>query len=242
MTLVLAHARAWTLELVRYPGYVVPTVLLPALFFLVFGASARGPAAALGMCSFAAFAVVGVAFFQFGVGIAAERESPWETYLRTLPVSPLERLGARLLSAAAFAAWSAALVVAAAVVTTHPALPVVAWAELALVLAFALVPFSLLGVALGYWVSPRAALPLANLLYLGLAYAGGLWFRPSQLPGPVAAVSVYLPTRRLANVLAGVVSGTPWPAADWGVLAAFSLAFAAAALLGYRRDEGRRFR
>lgn len=241
--LVLAHARAWTIELVRHPGYVVPTVLLPALFFLVFGASSRGgPSAALGMCSFAAFAVIGVAFFQFGVGIAAARESPWERYLRTLPVSPLERLGARLLSAALFATWSAALVIAAAVGVAHAGLSAIVWAELALVLAFAIVPFGLLGIALGYWVSARAAVPLANLLYLGLAYAGGLWFRPSQLPRPVAAVSVFLPTRRLADLLAGVVAGAPWSAIDWGGLAAFSLAFALAALLGYLRDEGRRYR
>ena len=34
------------------------------------------------------FAVIGVAFFQFGVGIAVDRASPWEAYLRTLPVGP----------------------------------------------------------------------------------------------------------------------------------------------------------
>ena len=32
------------------------------------------------MASFAAYAVLGIAFFQFGVGIAAEREEPWESY------------------------------------------------------------------------------------------------------------------------------------------------------------------
>ena len=70
------------------------------------------------MATFAGFAVIGVAFFQFGVGIAIDRASPWETYLRTLPVGPLVRLAARLLSAAVFACAAALLLVVTAVATT----------------------------------------------------------------------------------------------------------------------------
>ncbi|HET8758142.1 MAG TPA: hypothetical protein VFM58_19125, partial [Solirubrobacteraceae bacterium] len=165
MSLVLAHARASALELGRYPGYVVPTLLFPAMFFVFFGSSARGYVATLGMCSFAAFAVIGVAFFQFGVGIAVERGSPWETFLRTLPISPLDRILARLACGAIFAAASAAIVVAVALALTDAALDPVRWLELAAVLVAAIVPFGLLGIGLGYWATPKSALPIANVLY-----------------------------------------------------------------------------
>jgi ABC-2 type transport system permease protein len=194
------------------------------------------------MCSFAAFAVIGVAFFQFGVGIASERETPWERYVRTLPVGAGVRLGARLLAAAAFAAAAGVLVIASALASTDAALSPLRWLELATVLVLGLIPFGLLGIALGYWAPSRAALPIANLLYLGLSFGGGLWIRPSRLPHAVAQVSTYLPTRRLANALLGVVRGSPWHARDWLALLGFSLFFAGAAALGYRRDEGRRFR
>jgi ABC-2 type transport system permease protein len=242
MRLAALHAKTTTLVLLRYPGFSVPTVLFPAMFFLFFASPARGHAADYALCSFAAFAVIGVAFFQFGVGIAAERASPWELYLRTLPVSPGTRIVARLLSAAVFAGAAAVLVVAAALLSTDASLPPLRWLDLAVVLALGIVPFALLGIALGYWASPKAALPVANVLYLGLSYAGGLWIRPSGLPDPVAAVSSYLPTRRLANVLLGIVAGSPWPLRDWLALAGFSGLFATAAVIGYRRDEGRRFR
>ncbi len=95
MRLALLHARLMTLELARYPSYLVPTLVLPSVFFLFFIPATRVDAPA-SMATFAGFAVIGVAFFQFGVGIAAERDTPWETYLRTLPIGPAVRLGTRL--------------------------------------------------------------------------------------------------------------------------------------------------
>jgi ABC-2 type transport system permease protein len=242
MTLALAHARTLTVELLRQPAYLVPTLAFPAVFFLFFAAPATGVAADIRMATFAGFAAIGVAFFQFGVGIAVERSSAWEAYLRTLPVTASARLAARLLSAAVFAAAAAAVVVAVATAVTPVSLSTAAWLELAATLAAGVAPFALLGIAIGYWAPPRAALPLANLLYLVLSYAGGLWFRPERLPRVVEDVSPFLPTRALADVLAAAVLGglPPWRA--WWALAGFAALFGLLALWGYRRDEGRRYR
>lgn len=239
--LAAAHAWASTLELLRHPGYVVPTLVFPAMFFLFFAAPAKGVDATVSMCSFAAFAVIGVGFFQFGIAAANDRISPWETYLRTLPVGPGTRFAARVAGAGVFAAASSAIVVLAAVATTPASLDAAGYSELALVLAAALVPFALLGIALGYWATPRGALPLANILYLSLSYLGGLWTGPGTLPHAVEHVSSYLPTRQYGEVLWNAVAGTFEPA-RWLVLAAYGVVFAAAAVQGYRRDEGQRFR
>jgi ABC-2 type transport system permease protein len=240
MRLALLHARALTLELVRHPAFVVPTLAFPAVFFLFFAAPAPAEGANARMATFAGFAALGVAFFQFGVGIAVERASPWELYLRTLPVGVGARLAARLLSASAFALAAAALVAVVAVAATPVALPLPRWAGLAAALLAAGVPFALLGIALGYWVPPRAALPVANLAYLALAYAGGLWIPADRLPRAVAAVSRLLPTRALADALTAQAAGSlPWR--PWAELAACALAFAGLAAVGYRRDEGRRY-
>ena len=242
LRLVHAHARALTVELARHPAYVVPTLAFPALFFLFFGASAPTAGAPERMATFAGFAAIGVAFFQFGVGIAAERASPWEAYLRTLPVSAGVRLAARLCSATLFAAAAAGVLVAVAVAATPVALAPARWAGLAAALAAGTVPFALLGIAIGYWAAPKGALPLANLLYLGLSYAGGLWFPARDLPGAVGSVSPYLPTRALADALVAPVRGAPPPAGPWCALAASTAAFAALGAWGYARDEGRRYR
>lgn len=240
MTLAFAHTRAMTLELLRHPAYVVPTVAFPAVFFLFFATADDDPNQR--MATFAGFAAIGVAFFQFGVGIATERESAWERYVRTLPVSALTRLTARVLSAAIFATAAAALLVAVATASTRVDLPAVRWAELAAVLVVGTVPFACLGIALGYWAPARGALPIANLLYLGLSYAGGLWFAPKHLPSAVAGISRFLPTRALADALSEPAHGGAPPWLSWLALAGFSLLFGVLALIGYHRDEGRRFR
>jgi ABC-2 type transport system permease protein len=239
---VLAHARMQVLELLRYPAYLVPTLVFPAAFFLVFGRPGGRDEATVEMATFAGFAVIGVAFFQFGVGIAVERSSPWERYLRTLPVAPSTRLAARVFAAAPFATAAAAVTFGAALASSDPSLPASGWLELAAALVLGLVPFALLGIALGYLAPERGALPIANLLYLGLAYAGALWLRPERLPDGVAAVSPYLPTRSFSDALAGIAVGDAFRPASWLRLAGFAAAFGVVAAWAYRRDEGRRFR
>ena len=241
MKLVLTHARALTLELLRYPAFVVPTLLFPAAFFVIFVPSGHGDPA-IGMATFAGFAAIGVAVFQFGVGIAAERASAWEAYLRTLPVSPATRIGARVVSAAVFSSATAVVVVGVALATTSPALTAARWGELAATLLIATAPFALLGIALGYWAPQKGALPIANVLYLGLSYAGGLWIPPSELPRFVAGLSPLLPTRSLADALAATATGHPFAAGPLARLAVFAVLFAALALWGFRRDEGRHYR
>ena len=241
MKLVLVHARAATLELLRYPAFSVPTLAFPALFFLLFVASRGDRDATLLLASFAGFAVLAVAFFQFGVGIASERESAWERFVRTLPLPVGVRLAARLVSGMAFGLATAGLVAATAVASTDARLTSSRWAALGAALALGAVPFALLGIALGYWASPRGALPAANLLYLVLSFVGGLWTTPAKLPSGIESLSPLVPTRQFGNVLWGAVEGHLWRAADWLLLLAWSVLFAGLAVWGYRRDEGRRY-
>ncbi len=242
MNLVFAHARIQALELVRYPAFVIPTMVLPALFFLLFAAPRANPANAETFTAlYAGFAVLGVAFFQFGVGIAAERASPWELFLRTLPVAPLARFASRLLVALAFAGGAALCVVLVALAVAPVELAPARWSALVAALLLGGIPFGLLGIAIGYAVAPRAALPLANLFYLLLAYAGGLWTRPSALPDRVATISPLLPTRQWADVLSAAVTASALSLTAIGGLAAYTVLFGVVALAAYRRDEGERF-
>jgi ABC-2 type transport system permease protein len=242
MRLVLLYTRASTVELLRYPAFSVPTLAFPALLFLLFVAPRPDADPDLLLASFAGFSLLAVAFFQFGVGIAVERELPWERYLRTLPVRVRVRFAARSLSAVLFGLASAGFVAITAVATTDAALPATRWATFAAALTFGSVPFALLGIALGYWVSPRGALPIANILYLVLSFAGGLWTTPKHLPSAIASVSPLVPTRQFGNVLWGATEGHPWQARDWLLLLLWTATFAGFAAWGYRRDEGRRYR
>ena len=244
MKLVFAHYRAITLELLRTPAYSVITVLLPGLIFLFIGPSLGDDvqAANVIMASFAIFAILGIAFFQFGVAIAQERESPWEAYQRTLPVSPATRFAARVLATLSFGLAAVVFVVVLALLTTPATLPAVAWLRLGLSVIAAGIVMSLFGIALGYSASPKAAVPIANLLYIGMSFGGGLFLPPQQLPDFFEPVSRVLPTRQFGELAWSAVLGLDWPAASWLWLAGYAVVFTAAAFYAYRRDEGRKYR
>ena len=239
MRLAWLHARTATLELLRYRSFSVPTLLFPTAAFLVFGRRIHAPANVL-MSYYAAFAVLGVAFYQFGVGIAAERVLPWTAFVRALPVSAAARFGARIMSALAFALASATLVVVVAVATTPVQLDAGDWGRFALTIAAGSVPFALFGIALGYWLSPKGALPVANLLFIGLAYAGGLFgHHAPAIRAPCPVVDLPAERRPASGVRSRPESGA---AHAWPATSSDAEPLAAAASLGYRRDEGERFR
>jgi len=243
VSLAALHARSAIVELLRQPAFTVPTLGFPSLFFAFFavpGFGAELPEVATAL--YAGFAVLGVAFFLFGVGIASDRASPWDRFLRTLPLSPATIFTGRALSALAFGGASAAVLVAVALLTISPRLSLASWLGLALALASGAIPFALLGIALGYLASPRSALPIANVVYLVLSYAGGLWTEPARLPQAVETISVALPTRAYGDALAGAALGTGPPVRAWLVLAAYTVGAGLLAGWAYRRDEGQRFR
>jgi ABC-2 type transport system permease protein len=240
--LALVHARLETLELGRYPSFVVPTLLFPAMFFLLFVVPGVSDANADAfMASYVAFAFLGVAFFQFGVGIAAERASSWALFLRTLPASVFTHLAGRVVSALVFSIASGAIVVAVATSLTSARLDGLEWLALAGSLLLGVIPFALLGIAIGYLVRPKGALPVANVLYLALAYAGGLWTGAARLPDAIAGMSNALPTRQWADIVIAAATGrAPTPGSVLG-LVAWTAVFGIAAVWAFRRDEGARF-
>ncbi len=244
MKLLWTHVKVDLLELRRRPAALFPSLILPGLLFLFMGApQARDRTSANWiMTAMTVFAVMGITFFRFGVGIAADRVSPWEITLRILPLAPGVRFAARVLVALVVALAAVALMVGLALLLTPAGLALGGWLRWGLALLLGSVPLALFGIALGYWASPRAAVPLANLFYIVLAYTGGLWTPPHLLPDLVARISPYLPTRRYAEVAWAPVLSRAWEVEDWLWLLGYAVAFGILAIWGYQRDEGERYR
>lgn len=242
MRLALSYARVETIQLARYPAYSLPTLVFPALVLLVFGRQLeRGEPERL-LVGFGAMALLTVAFFQFGVGIATSRATPWESYLRTLPAGAATRLAGKVMSALAFSVGTIAVVTLVATTAFDARMPLWRYAVAMLGLLLGSTPFALLGVAFGYWLPPRAAVPIANLAFLPLAIGGALWARPTDAPHWADVASQALPTRSWIEVLDSIATGdAPLPLHHVGALAAWTVAFGALARWGYRRDEGERF-
>lgn len=232
-----------TIELLRVPAYSLPTLALPTMLYLFFGLgySRTQEMARYSLASYAAFAVIAVALFQFGVGLAIDRISPWERYVRTLPISNTVRFVAKIASAALFASTTAALVITAGVLFGHVSMPLGYWVTFIAALGIGGIVFSTMGMALGYWVKPKAAVPTANLLYLPLAFIGGLWIPPQFLPTIVADISPFTPTRQYGELVWASTSGAAWQWSSVETLFIYAVLLTAVAIAGYRRVETERF-
>jgi ABC-2 type transport system permease protein len=247
MNLVLLHTRYVALETLRVPIAIVGTVMFPVLSFLFFVVPFRSvsgdPTAATAAASqLALFAVFSVCLFSFGVGVAEDRSTPWEPFVRTLPVGAGPRVLARLLNGVLFALIGLVpLLVVAALLTEATVSPVEGVLGLA-ALAVAGTPLLFMGVAIGYSLPVKAAVPVAQVLLFPLAFGGGLFIPPDGFPDWLDAVSRALPTRAGRELIISATTGSALPATALPVLAVWAVAAGVVAVWAYRRDEGRRFR
>lgn len=223
--------------------YLITTVLFPSMFFWFFGVpnAQQEPAALTMLGSFSAYAVLGVVLFQFGIGIAQERGTPWSAYLRILPAPSWVGFFSRIVSGLFFAA----IAVVGVIWTASQYTPVTLSSEklapfLGLLLAGSL-PFGLMGIVIGLTCKAQSALPVANLVYLPLSFAGGLWLPPNALPKTVQDISPYLPSRMYGDLVWSSLLGIEQKTESlWGLIA-YTLIFFTVAIYLVRREEERSY-
>ncbi|WP_370402081.1 ABC transporter permease [Sulfitobacter sp. JB4-11] len=232
----LSAESALTLRILfRQPGFWIPTVLFPAMLYAFFGANSGGRQwAANAMASFAVYAVLGVGFFQFGVSVAQDRESPFASWQRTLPGHAAYQWISRILASLVFIAIAVVLVVLLALLMTDTRLEAAAWLRLAFVCMICSVTATFMGIALGSVSSARAAVPVANLVYLPLAYLGGLWVPPVAMPAAINAISQWTPTRAMGELSWAAINGTAWDAGYLSLLLGWTLAAAAVVIVAQK--------
>jgi ABC-2 type transport system permease protein len=240
------HARYQFTETIRVPIAVIGTMLFPSLsllFFVVPQSFAKDPAAATtATAQLAVFAVMSVCLFNYGVGVAEDRALPWDSYLRTLPVGPSPRLIGRLLNGLAFIVLGLVPLVLIAWLFTAATLAPSRLVLTAASLLIAGLPMFAGGISIGYSMSTKAALAVAQSLLLPLAFAGGLLLPPETFPGWLNLISMWLPTRAGRDLVVSATTGVGLPGTTLLVLAGWTLITSSLALGAYRRDEGRRFR
>jgi ABC-2 type transport system permease protein len=234
------------LKQLRMPAYAIPAITFPVMFYLLFGVLFGGSRAAGSttvatymLATYGTFGVIGCALFGFGVGVAVERGQGWMTLKRATPMPPFAYFTAKLVMASLFGAIIVLLLSAVGVAFGGVSLPASTWVTLVSILIAGTVPFSALGLALGYFAGPNSAPAIVNLVYLPLAFASGLWIPIEMLPGAVKSMAPFLPPYHLAQLaLAAVGAGRGAPV--WShvlALAGFALVGLALASVAYRRDE-----
>lgn len=193
--------RAW-----RTPAFVLPSLLFPVLFYLLFGVLlGHGQAPQYLLATYTVFGAMAPALFGFGVQLAMDRENGLLTLKRALPLPPAAPLLARLLMAVLFAALICLLLMAVAVLLGGVALQPLQVLQLLAVAVFSALPLGAIGLLVGSLVSGSAAPAVVNLVYLPLALLSGLWLPLAALPTVFSTLAPLWPTWHLAQLALPVV-------------------------------------
>ena len=169
----MLEARAQFLTVARTPGFTIPTLVFPLMFYVFFGVvmgfSPVAPTFLL--ATYGVFGLMGPSLFGFGVGFATERDSGALLLKQTTPMPVgaylLARVGTALLFGMAIVLGLFLLGAYAAEVTLHRW----QWFALAGVVLSSVIPFCALGLAIGSWVKAQSAVAIVNLVYLPRAHS-----------------------------------------------------------------------
>lgn len=237
LRLILAHWKLQTLYQLRAPSFVVPVFVYPVLFYLYFAESEANSEALANrfLVSYSLYAFLGATLHQVTGSIAEDRRRDWAPYLRTLPYFQWAELAGRFLSALLSAILATLLVAAVAVGISPVTLSLRDLVTLSGAIAFGFIIFFALGTALGYLLNPRAALSIALLIFLSLAYVGGLWTSPHTLPEWAQRLSPLTPSRMWAELSWSATIDHSWSFRNWFGLLCYGAVFVVAAIYGMKR-------
>ena len=233
----------------RVPAFSVTNLVLPIVFFTFFGLPVarlvRSDGVSVGaylLASFGAYAVGNVMVYGFGIGVANERGMKIDRLMRASPLPPLVFMLAKVLTALVFSLIALVLLIGYGIVVGGIHQTPAVWATIILRLLAGSLPFIALGFAIGYWSGPNAAPAMANLIYLPLSFASGLFVPLNQLPDFVRTIAPYLPSYHYAQ-LAWSALGAGKESLPESLLwiAGYSALFLTLALRAYRREERAKF-
>lgn len=196
------------LRLLRTPVFALPTILFPALFYLLFGVvlnAGNGGAAQYLLATYGVFGVMGAGLFGFGVTVAIEREQGFLQLKRALPMPPGAYLLAKMAMAMLFSAIVSLLLATLAFFLAGVSLQPGQWALLLLVNMLGALPFCALGLYIGTLVGGNAAPAVVNLIFLPMAFLSGLWLPLTMLPEVFANLAPAWPAYHLGQIALKVV-------------------------------------
>lgn len=228
------------LRQLRTPSFVLPSLLFPSMFYILFGVLLGGSRAGNAemarylLASYGVFGIMGAALFGFAVNVAIERERGFLTLKRALPMPPGAFLFAKLVMAMIFALIISLMLAVIGATMAGVSLSATQWILLLTVNVIGTMPFSAIGLWIGTSVSGQASPAIVNLIYLPMAFLSGLWIPLAVLPKFINTLAPVWPSWHLAQialkVVGGDAGGSVWM--HLGVLVVITIAFFAMARRG----------
>jgi len=226
----------------RNTRFLVVTVALPLMLFLLYANLYKGQDAGNGlsvvaylMVSMASFGCIGAAI-NTGARIAIERQVGWNRQLRLTALPGHSYLVAKAIVSMLVTLPALLLVFLAGATIGGVQLNLSQWLGTGLAVWLGLIPFAVLGLVIGFAGTVDTVQPISMITYLGLSILGGLWFPIEMFPTFLQDVAKVMPSYWLADLGRSVLAGDGVPVNAVLVLAAWTVVLGVVGVLSYRRS------
>jgi ABC-2 type transport system permease protein len=249
-TIYLKEAKYEFLKNLRLRVYTLSVLSFPIMFYVLFGLVLNAKAS-IGVtrvptyliATYGTFGVMGASLFGTAAGLASDRGLGWLQVKRASPMPPFAYFCAKVITSMAFSAIIMLALFALGLGLGGVRMPVGDFVRLLGTLVAGSLPFSTMGLALGYFAGPNSAPPMINLIYLPMSFCSGLWVPIMFLPKVVQQIAHVLPPYHLSQLALGVVGAGAHESAagHWEVLGAFTMICLGVARIGFQRDQDKMF-
>jgi ABC-2 type transport system permease protein len=245
-TIYLKEAKYEFLKNLRLRMYTASVLSFPIMFYVLFGLVLNGKEAIGGMrvpiyliATYGTFGVMGASLFGTAAGLASDRGLGWLEVKRASPMPPFAYFAAKVITSMIFSAVIVLALFILGIAAGGVRMPVIEFARLLGTLVAGSLPFSAMGLALGYFTGPNSAPATINLIYLPMSFCSGLWVPFMFLPKIVRQVALVLPPYHLSQLALGIVGAGSHESAltHWEVLVAFTMICLGVARIGFQRDQ-----
>lgn len=168
-------------RLLRNKRTVLFTILLPVIFYVIFGLL-QTYTGQYGMGNFAAYVAISMALYgsalattSGGSTVSIERAQGWSRQLRLTPLSPFAYIMVKAITAMTLGLASMLAVYVVALVTGKAEMPVSAWVLTGLTVWVGSLLFAVFGLFMGYLLPTENVMQLLSFALVVFAFAGGVF-------------------------------------------------------------------
>lgn len=230
--------------LTRFKTRFILSTLLPLAFYLLFTNIINIPDEAATrvfyreyMYSMTTFSLLSFCLFSFPLDIIDERKRGWYKKLMHTPLSPFHYLLVKSIKTMCQFGLSIMIIFSVAALYKGVEMPWKEWFYSGFALWCGASLMLGMGALFAQLNDIQKASMIANIVYLGLALFGGLWFPLDQLPSFMQRIGHFTPSYHLKNLSYDIVLNHTFSITSLAVLVAYSILFLYVALYIRKRSE-----
>ncbi|MHB1930526.1 MAG: ABC transporter permease [Acidimicrobiales bacterium] len=187
-------------RLLRNRRTLLFSMVVPAMFFLIFGLNSTyvtqraglGNTSAVVMISLALYGAV-LATTSGGAMVSIERATGWSRQLRITPLTPIAYIGVKMISSLVLGAASVFTVYVIGMLTGKPSMPVHIWIVTGVAVWLGSLLFTAFGLFIGYLLPSENVMQILGFALMLFSFGGGLFIPLSQFSHPLRTVATFTP-------------------------------------------------